>query len=523
METVQPLEQQYSKQKEKSSLNKRLRIRKINSSVFWVSLAAVVILLPVFFSSGVIIYFRVNQLNLPGVFIYDKPVGFVSYQETIEQIDAAWNINRRINLTSTSDPSISYWLSPAELGLWVDPKGTADAAYAFGRGAQPFDDIAASLREEPHIVYPILYFDKSIAKETLSKIEEDLAIQSTDAQVIFQDGNWISLPGSEGREVDISQTITDMYENAFDILLNGSAPLAVSYPNPRITDLSPVINEIEHILSQELKISAYDPIENEWFNWFVPIETKQTWVTVNPGDYSVTMQYKEDDVVSLLKTWSGELGQGRSFEDTQAETIINGWLQGNMTQLIIKHDPTSYEVNTGESLWAISLKLGMPMYHIMEANEGLTTNNVSAGMILNIPSKDILLPLPVVPNKRIVVDISEQRMTVYENDEVRNTYVISTGVSNSPTMPGIFQVQSHEINAYASNWDLYMPHFMGIYEAWPGFMNGIHGLPLLSGGQRLWASSLGSPASYGCIILDLAAAEDLYYWADPGVVVEIVR
>jgi lipoprotein-anchoring transpeptidase ErfK/SrfK len=68
-----------------------------------------------------------------------------------------------------------------------------------------------------------------------------------------------------------------------------------------------------------------------------------------------------------------------------------------------------------------------------------------------------------------------------------------------------------------------MPHFMGIYEAWPGFMNGIHGLPLLSSGQRLWASSLGSPASYGCIILDLAAAEDLYYWADPGVVVEIVK
>lgn len=523
METVQPIEQHYTKQKEKSSLNKRLRIGKINPSVFWVSLAAVVILLPVLFSSGVIIYFQVNQLNLPGVFIYDKPVGLVSYQETSEQIDAEWNTNRRINLISTSDPSISYWFSPAELGLWVDPKGTADAAYGIGRGAKPFDDIAASLREEPHIVYPILYFDEEIAKETLSKIEEELAIQSKDAEVTFQDGQWIALPGSEGRKVDIRQTITDIYDNAFDIMLNGSAPLAVSYPDPGISDLSPVINQIEQILSQELKFSAYDPIEDESFTWSVPMEIKRTWVTVNPDDYSVTMHYEKNDVESLLENWAGELGQGRSFKDTQAETIIDGWLQGNTAQLIIQHDPTTYEVNSGESLWAISLKLGMPMYHIMEANEGLTTNNVSAGMILNIPSKDILLPLPVVPNKRIVVDISEQRMTVYENGEVRNTYVVSTGVSNSPTMPGIFQVQSHEINAYASNWDLYMPHFMGIYEAWPGFMNGIHGLPLLSGGQRLWASTLGSPASYGCIILDLAAAEDLYYWADPGVVVEIIR
>jgi lipoprotein-anchoring transpeptidase ErfK/SrfK len=144
-------------------------------------------------------------------------------------------------------------------------------------------------------------------------------------------------------------------------------------------------------------------------------------------------------------------------------------------------------------------------------------------MTLTIPSKNDLLPLPVVPNKRIVIDISSQSMTVYENGAVRNTYVVSTGVADSPTMAGVFQIQTHELNAYASNWDLYMPHFMGIYEAWPGFMNGIHGLPLLSSGVRLWASTLGSPASYGCIILDLAAAEDLYNWAEDGVVVEITQ
>jgi lipoprotein-anchoring transpeptidase ErfK/SrfK len=161
------------------------------------------------------------------------------------------------------------------------------------------------------------------------------------------------------------------------------------------------------------------------------------------------------------------------------------------------------------------------MWYIMDANQGLAISNLESGMDLTIPSKNVLLPLPVVPNKRIVIDVSEQVMRVYEEGQLINTHIVSTGVSDSPTMAGIFQVQTHELNAYASNWDLYMPHFMGIYEAWPGFMNGIHGLPLLSNGQRLWASALGSPASYGCIILDLDAAEDLYYWADPGVVVEI--
>jgi lipoprotein-anchoring transpeptidase ErfK/SrfK len=92
-----------------------------------------------------------------------------------------------------------------------------------------------------------------------------------------------------------------------------------------------------------------------------------------------------------------------------------------------------------------------------------------------------------------------------------------------PILPGIFQVQSHFENAYASNWDLWMPHFLGIYEAVPGFENGIHGLPLLSNGVRLWGSVLGQPASYGCIILTLEAAEELYTWAEDGVVVEILR
>lgn len=100
-------------------------------------------------------------------------------------------------------------------------------------------------------------------------------------------------------------------------------------------------------------------------------------------------------------------------------------------------------------------------------------------------------------------------------------HVISTGIDRSPTQPGIFQVQTHDPNAYASVWDLYMPNFLGIYEAWPGFMNGIHGLPTLSNGQRLWANVLGRPASYGCIILDLETSEWLYHWAENGVVVEI--
>lgn len=113
-------------------------------------------------------------------------------------------------------------------------------------------------------------------------------------------------------------------------------------------------------------------------------------------------------------------------------------------------------------------------------------------------------------------------MRVYENGEQVHEFIVSTGIATSPTFPGVYQVRTHELSAYASNWDLTMPHFLGIYEAWPGFMNGIHSLPTLSNGRILWGNVLGGPASYGCIILSLENAELLYQWAEDGVVVEII-
>ncbi len=68
-----------------------------------------------------------------------------------------------------------------------------------------------------------------------------------------------------------------------------------------------------------------------------------------------------------------------------------------------------------------------------------------------------------------------------------------------------------------------MRHFLGITEALPDFWNRIHELPLLSRGVRRWADVLGRPASFGCIILDLEAAERMYTWAEEGAITEIQR
>jgi tetratricopeptide (TPR) repeat protein len=130
-------------------------------------------------------------------------------------------------------------------------------------------------------------------------------------------------------------------------------------------------------------------------------------------------------------------------------------------------------------------------------------------------------PTPEPGPQNIVVDISEQRMYVYEGEELRWKWVISTGEPGRDTATGQFAIQSKIPMAYASTWNLDMPHWLGIYWSGP-LENGIHALPIKRDtGYKLWDGFLGQRVSYGCVILDDENAETLYEWIEMGTPVTI--
>ncbi|NOY99277.1 MAG: L,D-transpeptidase [Chloroflexi bacterium] len=121
--------------------------------------------------------------------------------------------------------------------------------------------------------------------------------------------------------------------------------------------------------------------------------------------------------------------------------------------------------------------------------------------------------------KRIIIDISEQHLYAYQGNTLVYSFVASTGMNNA-TMVGNFSVLNKIPNAYGSTWDIWMPNWLGIY--WAGSLqNGIHALPIMSNGARLWAGYLGTPISYGCIVLGVVESQLLYDWSDVGTPVEI--
>ena len=122
-------------------------------------------------------------------------------------------------------------------------------------------------------------------------------------------------------------------------------------------------------------------------------------------------------------------------------------------------------------------------------------------------------------NKSILIDISEQHMYVYEGDALVFSFISSTGMNNA-TRVGSFSVLNKIPNAYGETWNIWMPNWLGIY--WAGSLqNGIHALPILPNGVRLWAGYLGAPISYGCIVIGADESQLLYDWAEIGTPVEI--
>lgn len=121
--------------------------------------------------------------------------------------------------------------------------------------------------------------------------------------------------------------------------------------------------------------------------------------------------------------------------------------------------------------------------------------------------------------KSVQVSVGEQHLYAYENGALVFSFVASTGMGNS-TRYGTFHVLDKIPNAYGANWNIWMPNWLGIYYSGT-LENGIHALPILPGGARLWSGFLGTPISYGCVVLGVNEAQQLYDWVDIGTPVEI--
>jgi len=177
----------------------------------------------------------------------------------------------------------------------------------------------------------------------------------------------------------------------------------------------------------------------------------------------------------------------------------------------------TYVVRPGDTLIHIAQRFATTPAHLAYLNGIANPSNIYAGQVLRLTGT---APPPSGGGKYIVVNLSEQHLYAYQGDQLVYSLVASSGAAPYYTRVGEFRVQSKIPNAYGSTWNIWMPHWLGIY--WAGSTeNGIHALPVMANGVTLWAGYLGTPVSYGCIVLGTYEASLLYDWAEIGTPVTI--
>jgi LysM repeat protein len=189
-----------------------------------------------------------------------------------------------------------------------------------------------------------------------------------------------------------------------------------------------------------------------------------------------------------------------------------------------------FTVRAGDTLWDIAMHYGITVAVIVDANR-------LGAYPLIVPGMDLLVPFsnevgtarpgpdgPIVTGRGLhfVASMSAQACWLFDDGAVLRRWPCSTGRPSSPSVPGNYTIQTKMPRGYFVPADSWMPDWLGIYEA-GGTENGIHGIPYAADtGEKFWQNDVGTPVTFGCVMLDEAAADQLWALAYIGMPVTIL-
>lgn len=198
----------------------------------------------------------------------------------------------------------------------------------------------------------------------------------------------------------------------------------------------------------------------------------------------------------------------------------------------------SVVVQPGDNLFRIALRHGSTVDALARLNGLASADMIRAGQVLRLPGGDnrdagygvgapdstpaapagaggpapAAPPLPAGRGAReIVIDLSDQTLTAFEDGAAVRRVVVSTGKPSTPTPVGFYRIYSRYRSQDMAGPGYYAPdvpfvqYFIGGYA--------LHG--------TYWHTAFGTPVSHGCVNLPTAEAEWMWGWADIGTPVTV--
>ena len=125
---------------------------------------------------------------------------------------------------------------------------------------------------------------------------------------------------------------------------------------------------------------------------------------------------------------------------------------------------------------------------------------------------DVNKPVDVGKGERwIDIDLSQQMLYAYEGKNLVNSFVISSGTWQHPTVIGQYYVYVKYRYADMSGPGYYLPDVPYVMYFYKGY--GIHG--------TYWHNNFGTPMSHGCVNMETSQAGWVYDWSSVGTLVNV--
>ncbi len=138
--------------------------------------------------------------------------------------------------------------------------------------------------------------------------------------------------------------------------------------------------------------------------------------------------------------------------------------------------------------------------------EGLLLRDTAVRVVSAVPRPK----LTKVNEPWIRVDLARQTLTAYEGDTPVFATLISSGIADHATPPGMFRLHAKHITATMSD-DLAVDGPYSIEDVpWTMYFNGSYALH-----AAFWHERFGHPRSHGCVNLTPRDARWLFFWTQP--------
>lgn len=293
-------------------------------------------------------------------------------------------------------------------------------------------------------------------------------------------------------------------------------------PSPKPKDI--VFNEGE----KNIEISFFEPIEKDYFFEKFQIEPKV------PGEYifldSNTKVVFKPEVIEEDKDYKAEiLGKNLSFkiespkveklyfDKTKKEVVIT-FTKPIEKERLLKNFKIIPEIkgdfifnDSGTSVVFKPIKIDDGKNYQVEILGKTLTFRIEPQKKLKPQIQSTSQGSLNSDEKLIDVDLSEQKLRLYQNGKLVGEYITSTGKPETPTPTGNFYVLSKQVNIWSGRFGVYLPYAVRFYKDYF-----IHELPYRPDGYREGEGELGIPASHGCVRVGIGVAEEIYNFAEIG-------